>query len=64
MNPETKKILKKSLEDLQKDRKKVLEELTNTGREIGRAETKKKELESKLTTLDHRISEISKDING
>ncbi len=64
MNPETKRILKKNLEDISKEKKRLEFDLTAVTRNIGSSETRKKYLEAKIQSLNKQTQEIVNDING
>ena len=64
MNPETKKILKRAIEDSQVEKKRIQQEIVTVTKDIGRSEAKKKELENQLALIDVQTVNINKDMDG
>ena len=64
MNPETKKILKRAIEDSQVEKKRIQQEIITVTKDIGRSEAKKKELENQLALIDVQNVNINKDMDG
>ena len=64
MNPETKKILKRAVEDSQVEKKRIQQEIVTVTKDIGRSEAKKKELENQLALIDVQTVNINKDMDG
>ena len=64
MNPETKKILKRAVEDSQVEKKRIQQEIITVTKDIGRSEVKKKELENQLVLIDVQTVNINKDMDG
>ena len=64
MNPETKKILKRAVEDSQVEKKRIQQEIVTVTKDIGRSEAKKKELENQLVLIDVQTVSINKDMDG
>ncbi|KKW12632.1 MAG: hypothetical protein UY50_C0005G0028 [Parcubacteria group bacterium GW2011_GWA2_49_9] len=64
MNPETKKILKRAVDDSQVEKKRIQQEIVTVTKDIGRSEAKKKELENQLALIDVQTVNINKDMDG
>jgi len=64
MNPETKKILKRAVDDSQVEKKRIQQEIVTVTKDIGRNEAKKKELENQLALIDVQTVNINKDMDG
>ena len=66
MNPklssESKRTLKERVEELQKRKRAVETELNTATRDIGRGETKKKELEDKIASINKQTRSIIEDM--
>lgn len=64
MKPETKKILKSHIEIIKKKKKEVEDQALQVDRDMGRGESKKKELQDKINLYNLQINNIAEDVNA
>ena len=64
LSNEAKRILKKSVEGYQEEKKKIQQDLSVVTRDIERNQARKRELEEKLSLIDLQTLDLNKDIDG
>ena len=63
ITPETKAILKKEIEEMQKDKKKYQDQLNTLNRDIARLQNEKTNAEKQIAEIDRRTVQFNKDMN-